>query len=69
MIGLIKLVLAIVFIMLITLGAIFGGLTDFLVTFLMAIIISGMFSRIEKNKLESKRHYEMLQAIEKNKLN
>lgn len=50
--GLIKSILAIGFIIFIVLGTIFGGLIGFAITFIMALVISGMFSRIEKEKIE-----------------
>jgi len=63
MAGLIKVLLAFVFIAVIAVGTILGGFVGFIFTFLIAIIFSGMFNRIEKNKLESKRHQEMLKAV------
>jgi len=67
MLGTIKLVLAFVFIGFIAIGTYSGGGVGFIITLLIALVFSGMFSRIEKNKLEKARHDEMLQAIKKNK--
>ncbi len=67
--GLIKFILAIGFITLIAIGTYFGGLIGFAITFIMAMIISGMFSRIEKNKTEKIRHEEMLKTIKEGKRN
>ena len=65
--GLIKFILAIGFIALIVIGTFFGGLIGFVVTLVMALVISGMISRIEKQKTKQIRHEEMLKAIEENK--
>jgi uncharacterized membrane protein required for colicin V production len=67
MFGLMKLVFAIVFIGFVAIGTLFGGLIGFVITLLIALVFSGMFSRIEKSKLEENRHKEMIQSIEKNK--
>jgi uncharacterized membrane protein required for colicin V production len=67
MFGLMKLVFAIVFIGLVAIGTIFGGLIGFVITLLIALVFSGMFSRLEKSKLEENRHREMIQTMEKNK--
>ena len=69
MAGLMKVLLALVFIAVIAIGTITGGFIGFIVTFLIALIVSGMFSRIEKNKLDNKRHEEMLKAVQKSKDN
>ena len=67
--GLIKLIFAVVLIVLVGAGTVLGGFIGFIVTLLVAVVFSSMFSRIEKNKLESKRHDEMLKVLEKNKQN
>jgi uncharacterized membrane protein required for colicin V production len=67
MFGLMKLVFAVVFIGLVAIGTLFGGLIGFVITLLIALVFSGMFSRIEKSKIEENRHKEMIQSIEKNK--
>jgi predicted lipid-binding transport protein (Tim44 family) len=64
--GLIKFVLAIGFIILIALGTIFGGLIGFVITFIMALVISGMFSRTEKQEIDQLRHEEILRALKDN---
>lgn len=47
----------------IAIGAWLGGLIGFIIALLMAVVISSMFGRIEKEKVEKRRHEEMLQAI------
>jgi predicted PurR-regulated permease PerM len=47
----------------IAIGAWLGGLIGFIIALLMTVVISSMFGRIEKEKVEKRRHEEMLQAI------
>ena len=54
MLGLMKVLLGIVFIEGIAIGTFFGGLVGFIITTLMAFIISRMFSRAESHKIENK---------------
>jgi FtsH-binding integral membrane protein len=65
--GFIKVILAFGFVVLIVVGTFLGGIIGFIITVLVALVFSGMFSRIEKQKVEKQRHEEMLKAIEDNK--
>jgi predicted PurR-regulated permease PerM len=47
----------------IAIGAWLGGIIGFIIALLMTIVISSMFGRIEKEKVEKRRHEEMLQAM------
>jgi len=58
-----KILISIMLLIFIAIGAWLGGLIGFIIALLMTIVISSMFGRIEKEKVEKRRHEEMLQAM------
>ncbi len=65
MAGLLKVFFALILIAFVFMGTIAAGLLGFIFTLLIAVVLSSMVTRIEKNKLEDKKHKEMLAAIKK----
>ena len=61
--AILKILISVMLIIFIAIGAWLGGIIGFIIALLMTIVISGMFGRIEKEKVEKRRHEEMLQAI------
>ena len=61
--AILKILISLMLLIFIAIGAWLGGIIGFIIALLMTIVISGMFGRIEKEKVEKRRHEEMLQAI------